>query len=114
MKSKTETKKLWKCPNCGREFERQGQTHSCKPFPLEHHFEGKPLGKSQFGKLKQAIKNEIGAFKIESLECCIHFASTFIFAVVKIFKDKIQIEFGLSHKIKSKWISKLVQLSAYK
>jgi hypothetical protein len=112
MKTIRDRKKLWKCPTCGREFERQGQTHSCKPFPIEQHFEGKPQGKILYTKLKQAIKSKIGTFKTESLECCIHLVSSYTFAAVKIFQAKIQLEFSLSHKIKSPRIKKSLQLSA--
>jgi Domain of unknown function (DUF5655) len=107
-----EHKKLWTCPKCSRQFEREGQSHSCKLFPLEQHFENKPQGKLLYEKFKSAIKHQTGAFKIESLECCIHFVSNFTFASAKIFKDKIEVHFGLGRKIKSKRINQSIQLSA--
>jgi hypothetical protein len=105
---------LWKCPNCGRQFERQGQTHSCKPFPLKQHFIRKDAGKALYEKLRKAIRKQVGSFKIESLECCIHFVSTSTFAAVKIFKDKIQLDFSLSYQIKSKRIDGFVKMSAHR
>ena len=114
MKTKIEHTKLWTCPKCGRKFERTGQSHSCSPFPLEQHFKGKPSGKLLFEKFKQAVKKQAGPFKIESLKCCIHFVSTFTFAAVKIFKDKIRVDFSLSRKIKSKRIYQFVQMSAHR
>jgi Domain of unknown function (DUF5655) len=105
-------KKLWKCPKCGRQFERQGQSHSCKPYDLELHFKDKPKGKLLYETLKRAIKKRAGTLKIESLECCIHFVSTYTFAAVKIFKDKIQVDFALSRKLKSKRFDRFLQLSA--
>lgn len=112
MKTKTETIKLWKCPKCGRQFERRGQSHSCKSFPVEQHFKGKPGGKLLYEKFKRVVRSQLGSFKIESLECCIHFVSTFTFAAVKIFKDKINVDFSLSRKIKSKRIAQYLQISA--
>lgn len=56
----------------------------------------------------------MGSFKTESLECCIHFVSIFTFAAIKIFKDKIWIDFSLSRKIKSNRIAKVVQMSAHR
>jgi L-cysteine desulfidase len=112
MKMKLETIKLWTCPKCKRQFERTGQSHSCRPFAIEKHLEGRPEGKLLFDQLKKEVKKQIGAFKTESLECCIHFVSTFTFAAVRIFKNKIQIEFSLNHKIKSSRIVKSQQLSA--
>ena len=114
VKTRSEIIKLWTCPKCGRQFERHGQSHSCRPFPLALHFEGKPAGKSLYDQLKKAIKKNIGDFKIESLECCIHFVSTFTFAAVKILKSKIRVDFSLERKIRSKRINQFVQMSAHR
>jgi Domain of unknown function (DUF5655) len=105
-------KKLWRCPKCLRQFERRGQTHSCRIFPLEQHFEGKLQSKLLYEKFKQAVIKQVGHFKTESLECCIHFVSTFTFAAVKIFKDKIRVDFSLSRKLKNKRIDQFLQMSA--
>jgi transposase-like protein len=104
--------KLWKCPRCGREFQRQNQSHSCKLYPLEKHFEGKTAGRLLYEQLKQAVSKQVGTFKILSLECCIHFDTSFTFAAVKIFKTKIQVHFRLHHKASSKRFKKEIQLSA--
>jgi len=104
-------KKLWTCPECGRKFEREGQPHSCKIIPFDKHFEGKPYGKELYEKLKDALIQKIGFFKLESLECCIHFFSTFTFAAVKIYKEKIRLDFTLSRKLESERIIQSVKMS---
>lgn len=114
MQTETTVVKLWACPTCGRQFARQGQSHSCRPYPLEKHFERKPAGKLLYEKLKQAIEKKIHSFKIESLECCIHFVITSTFVAVKIFKDKIRIDFSLSRRIESKRFRQSVQMSAHR
>lgn len=114
VKTKAEITTLWTCPKCERRFARKGQAHSCRFFPLEQHFEGKPAGRLLYENFKRAVKKQVGSFKTESLECCIHFVSTFTFAAVKIFKDKICVDFSLSRKIKSKRIAKVVQMSAHR
>jgi hypothetical protein len=105
---------VWTCPTCGRTFERKGQSHSCKPFALSQHFEGKLLGKNLYDLLTQTIKRRITTFKVESLHCCIHLVSTFTFAAVKIYQNKIQVEFSLNNKIESKRIKHVVQTSAHR
>ena len=112
MKTDSEILKLWECPKCGRRFERKGQTHSCKYFPIEQHFIGKEKGEKLYEKLKMALQRQLGDFKIESLECCIHFVSTFTFAAVKIFKNKIRVDFSLDQRLKNKRIKKSIQMSA--
>jgi hypothetical protein len=114
MKTEDITKQLWQCPKCGRQFERQGQSHSCKPYALELHFKGKITGRLLYDVFKQAVERQIGTFKIESLECCIHFVSTSTFVAVKIFKDKIRVDFSLSRSIKSDRIHHSVQMSAHR
>ena len=112
MKTKAEIKLSWTCPKCGRRFERKGQAHSCRSYPIEKQFEGKWESKLLYEKLKQAVKQHIGSFKTESLECCIHFVSTFTFAAVKIFKNKIRVDFSLNRKLRNKRIERYVQMSA--
>lgn len=106
--------KLWTCPKCGRQFERQGQSHSCKSFPLEKHFANKTRGKYLYEKFLRSLKMRVGSCKIESLECCIHLVSTFTFAAVKIFRDKIRVDFSLSRKLKNKRVIDTVQMSAHR
>ncbi len=112
METKTTLKKLWTCPKCNREFERKNQSHSCKSYPVEKYFEGKEKGKILYDDLKHKLEKAIGSFKIQSLECCIHFDNTTTFAAVKIFKNKIQIEFSLGYEIANKRFIKIIHLSA--
>jgi len=105
-------KKLWTCPRCGRQFGRRGQAHSCRAYNLENHFEKKPESKLLYEKLKQALKQYVGPFKVESLECCIHFVRTYTFAAVIVLKNKIRVDFSLSRKMRNKRIVKSGPLSA--
>jgi cytoplasmic iron level regulating protein YaaA (DUF328/UPF0246 family) len=114
VKNKLEKNGIMDMPQMWRQFERKGQTHSCKFFPLEEHFKGKDRGKALYEKFKDAIKNRLGDFKIESLECCIHFVSTFTFAAVKIFKDKIVVDFSLERNLGTERAQKNIQFSAHR
>jgi hypothetical protein len=114
MKAKSEIKELWTCPKCGRQFERQGQSHSCRPYALEQHFVRKATGRILYDSFKKAIEKQVGAFKIESLECCIHFVRSSAFVAIKIFKDKIRVDFSLSRNIKSERFQQSVQMSAHR
>jgi hypothetical protein len=105
---------LWTCPKCGRQFERKGQTHSCKLFPLEEHFKGKDHSKTLYEKFRNSVKKRLGDFKIESLECCIHFVGTFTFVAVKILKEKIVVDFSLDHRLEKERAKKNIQMSAHR
>jgi hypothetical protein len=106
--------KLWTCPKCGRQFVKSNQSHSCKIFPLEKHFEGKEKGHQLYLTLKQAIRKNIGPFKVDSVECCIHLVKASTFAAVKILRDKIRVDFTLTYKVKNKRLIALEQMSAYR
>lgn len=114
MNTASQIIKLWTCPKCGRQFERKGQTHSCKSYPIEEHFKRKEESEKLYDKFKLAVEKQLGPVKVESLECCIHFVSTFTFAAVKIFKDKLQVDFSLDHLIKNKRVKQLVRMSAHR
>lgn len=105
---------FWKCPRCGREFERHNQAHSCKIYPLELHFKNKDASKTLYKKLCNEIRKENGPFKVESLECCIHLVSTGTFAAVKILQHKLQIDFSLNHEIKNNRFIKSLKMSEHR
>jgi hypothetical protein len=111
VRKKSDTTALWECPKCGRQFEKRNQSHSCNIYPLEQHFIEKLHGQLLYKKLKLTLQKTLDPFKIESLECCIHFVGTFTFAAVKIFKDKISIDFSLNHNVVNKRIKKVIQMS---
>lgn len=114
MKVTSAIKELWTCPKCGRQFEREGQLHSCRFYALEQHFVRKETGRLLYEAFKKAVEKQVGPFKVESLECCIHFFSTFTFAAVKIFKDKIRVDFSLSNELKSERIQHAIQMSSHR
>ena len=103
--------KKWKCPKCKREFEKQGQGHSCRTYPVKKHFERKELARKLYAKLKSSIIKNIGPTKIESLPCCIHFVRKFTFAAVFPMKDRIRITFATTAPIKNKRIKNSMQIS---
>jgi len=109
--------KLWKCPKCGRKFEKIKQVHSCTIYPVAKHLKGKKFATELYDELKAKIKKAAGPFYIESLPCCIHFVASgtcFTFAATYAMKDRLRLHFGLSRKIASKRIRKYAQTAASK
>lgn len=103
---------MWTCPKCGRIFEKKGQMHSCKKYPLPKHFENKQKAKELYDHLLKAMKSKIGKFKVISLPCCIHLYGTYDFIALLPKKDKLEIRFALDRKIKSKRIFAAPPLSS--
>lgn len=105
--------KLWTCPKCGRKFLKKNQTHSCKLYPVEKHFEMKDFAKTLYNDLEATMNKQIGPFYVESLPCCIHFVTSlaYTFAAVYALRDRIRIHFTLDHKLNSERIEKFSQIS---
>lgn len=102
---------MWKCPKCGREFNREKQSHSCVVYPIENHFQNKVKGKLLFETLVKKIEKKIGEVKIESLPCCIHLVSDHTFSGVWVSDDKIRIDFSVDYSVEDKRVVKEVKLS---
>jgi hypothetical protein len=78
------------------------------------HFRGKENLEELYKTLCEKIEQHIGVVKIESLECCIHFVSTYTFAAVRVLKDKLLIDFSLNQPMESKRFFKIVKLSRHR
>ncbi|MBU0731704.1 hypothetical protein KKC88_02390 [Patescibacteria group bacterium] len=103
----------WQCPKCARKFKNKNQAHSCRKFPLKNHFIGKKdIAEPLFDDLTKKIKKEIGPFKIQSLECCIHLDRISSFGAVYALKDGIRIHFASNKPIASPRINKSSKISA--
>ena len=49
--------KMWRCPECRREFANRNQSHSCGRYTLASHFAGKPpVVRAIFNKLLAVAK----------------------------------------------------------
>jgi len=104
--------KLWTCPKCKRKFMKKNQVHSCKEYPLDNHFKGREkIARPLFNYLKGKIKEDIGHFKIVSLPCCIHLATSFSFAGVYALRDRIRIFFTFDYELKNPRIDKFTKMS---
>ena len=72
-------------------FKKENQVHSCTVSPLDNHFKGKEdVARPLFKKLKERVEKNIGAFRVESLPCCIHLVGTHTFAAVYALKKKFE------------------------
>lgn len=97
-------RKFWKCPECGREFRRKGQSHSCLSYPIEYHFQGKPSClKATFDYLLEKLK-EFGPIRIDSVKTAINLAARAHFCMVYVQKNSMKLEFLSDRAIKDERI----------
>jgi hypothetical protein len=93
--------KFWKCPKCKRMFEKRGQPHSCAYYPVARHMKGKDCARKLYSRLKIAVRSSIGSFRVESLQCCIHFVATrtnYTFMCAYALRDGIKVHFTLPYE----------------
>ena len=96
---------MWQCPKCGREFKKHNQTHSCRTYTQEEHLKNKDNSvKKLYFELLNIIKEQIGAYKIDAVHCCIHLVSQSTFLAIKPQKSDLKIFFLSRESIKSKRI----------
>jgi hypothetical protein len=80
-------------------------------YPVKLHFNGKENSEELYKTLCEKMEQHIGIVNIESLECCIHFVSTYTFAAVRVLKEKLLIDFSLNNPLQSKRFFKIANLS---
>ena len=103
---------MWICSKCERIFEKAKQTHSCNKIPIDVHFKNKDKIKEIFDYLVKQIKKQIGKCQIISIPCCIHLFGNYDFLAALPKKDRLEIRFGLDHKLKSSRLKQSVPVSS--
>jgi len=84
----------WICPNCGRNFARKNQSHSCELFSIKkHHFEkGTPLTIQLYNRFISIFQN-FEPILIESLKNIIAIKKNSQFCTIQIQKMALKIIF---------------------
>ena len=75
---------LWKCPECGREFGRAKQWHSCAAKGLDEHFRGRdPHLRGVFDLLVSKLR-KLGPVKVDPVKTSINLTAGRHFAGVTV------------------------------
>ena len=75
---------LWKCPECGREFARAKQWHSCAVKGLDEHFRGRdPHLRGVFDSLVEQLRKN-GPVKVDPVKTSINLTADRHFAAVAV------------------------------
>jgi hypothetical protein len=75
---------LWKCPECGREFARAKQWHSCAVKGLDEHFRGRnPELRTVFDAIVSKLR-KLGPLKVDPVKTSINLTAGRHFAGVTV------------------------------
>jgi hypothetical protein len=90
---------LWKCPECGREFARAKQWHSCAVKGLDEHFRGRdPHLRGVFDALVSKLR-KIGPVKIDPVKTSINLAAGRNFGAVTVRGTYLRVGFFAPERI---------------
>ena len=85
--------KLWKCPDCGRNFVKKNQAHSCRAHTIDHHFRGKNPQRRQTYELLLARLREFGPLRVDAVQSSINLVSKYHFGGVSVRKNHLRLGF---------------------
>lgn len=90
---------MWKCPDCGKKFQKHYHWHGCLATAIENHFKDKP-GKIRvlYDKLIQAVEN-FGKIEVIPLKSSIKISSGKTFLTIRPRKNHLLIEFILPENV---------------
>lgn len=94
----------WQCPDCGREFARANQWHSCLRTTVKTHFKDRdPILRETYDELIRKLE-AIGRLQVDSVKTSIILGSRAHFAVVYPYQGHLLLEFLSNREIKSERI----------
>ena len=92
---------FWICPECGRQFAKRNQWHSCYLTAVEDHFAGKDTARRETYDLIIAGLQEIGPFRIDAVKGSINLINRYHFSSVTVQKNSLRLEFISEIEIQS-------------
>jgi hypothetical protein len=102
----------WICPNCGREFARPKQSHSCEVYTLEPHFVGKAAAVRQTYDELLAAAGWLGPVQVAPRQASINLINRVTFGAIYPRKNYLYLELLNNRPLTSPRLQKSQHLSA--
>jgi hypothetical protein len=103
---------MWRCPKCGRSFQRSGQSHSCRVVGLDEHFTAKPEARALFDRLLRDATETVGPCEVVPLKCCIHLSADADFLAVLPKRDRLEVRFALPEELHHARVTRSTRINA--
>jgi hypothetical protein len=101
---------LWTCPDCGRQFAKQNQWHSCAARTVDDHFQGRDARlRNTYDALVFRLE-EFGPVRVDAVQGSINLISRHHFGAVTVQKRALRLEFLLDEEIESPRIVRVQRL----
>jgi uncharacterized C2H2 Zn-finger protein len=88
----------WRCPQCGRLFEKPNQWHSHYSTSVSSHFEGRPEAKSLFDALYSKLET-LGPVRTDAVKTSVNLVAKHHFGAVHPMKNGLRLGFVLRRKV---------------
>ena len=85
--------KLWRCTNCGREFAKRNQWHSCLAHTVAGHFRGKDPQVRQTYELLLTRLREFGPLRVDAVKSSVNLVSKYHFGGLSVRRNYIRLGF---------------------
>lgn len=91
---------MWACPECGREFARNNQSHGCLPAtPLADYFADRPAWERPIFEAVRKHLESVGEVRVEALEVGTFFKRARTFAELRPRRNRLVLSVLLSRRL---------------
>jgi hypothetical protein len=102
----TDSKPLWTCPRCRRQFKNRNQAHSCGLFTVEQLLDGKPQEVIELYERLDEMIRKCGEVVVAPTKTRVLFKMRTVFATVAVSKNRLDVVFVLGRHLKHRRIKK--------
>ena len=102
----TESKPLWTCPHCRRQFANRNQAHSCGQFSVAQLLDGKPQEIVELYERLDDLIRRCGEVVVAPTKTRVLFKVRAVFATVAVSKYWLDVVFVLGRHLKHDRIKK--------
>jgi hypothetical protein len=102
----------WTCAECGRQFGRRNQSHTCAPaMSLEDYFAvGDPLERAIFDVVAEHLET-LGPLNVEAVSVGLFFKRSRTFAELRPKRDRVELAVLLSSRVEHPRIARTIRTS---
>ena len=102
----SESKPLWTCPRCRRQFANRNQSHSCGQFTVEQLLDGKAQEIVELYERFADVVHRCGEAVVAPTKTRVLFKVRTVFATVAVSKNWLDVVFVLGRRLKHRRIKK--------
>lgn len=105
---------LWACPQCGRQFAKRNQWHSCLAYDVDDHFAGKDPRLREIFDLLVAEMEQFGPLRIDAIKRNINLIARHHLGGVEVQQKALRLGFLHDEPLESERIVRVTRLGPHR